>query len=335
MEDRVLASDMFYKKNVLIAGGAGFIGFNLVNALLDRGAYVRATVHRKSLDLHTIINRGVTPIWCDLTNKDACEMATRDMDYVFMCAANTSGAAVMEKTPLVHVTPNVLMNTLMLEAAYEAKVKKFMFVSSNAVYPVTDYPVKEDEMMKGDLFEKYFCAGWMKRFSEIMCEMYATKIKNPMDVVVVRPGNVYGEHDDFEWETSHVLPAIMRRVVERHDPIEVWGDGNDIKDFIYVKDLVDGMLICMERVSGFDQINIASGVSHTIREALDIMIGIEGYNANIQFDESKPTMIPIRLIDVSKAEELGFSARTSIHDGLNNTISWYKNEIKHCTSRSE
>ena len=95
------------------------------------------------------------------------------------------------------------MNALMLEAAYAAGLKKILFISTNTVYPVTDYPVKEDDATN-EFFEKYFIVGWMKRFSEIICEMYSTKIRKPMETVIVRPANIYGPHDDFEWETSYV-----------------------------------------------------------------------------------------------------------------------------------
>jgi hypothetical protein len=148
-----------------------------------------------------------------------------------MCAANTSGAAVMAKTPLAHLTPNILMNVSMLDAAYQAGVKKFLFISSNTVYPLADYPVKESDVTN-EFYEKYFIVAWMKRFTEIVCEMYATKIANPMKVCVVRPANIYGEFDDFEWETSHVIPALIRKVVERHDPLMVWGNGEDLKTYL-------------------------------------------------------------------------------------------------------
>ena len=314
---------MFKDKKVLVAGGAGFIGTNLIKRLLALGAKVRATIHKKK---PVIFDKRVEYIKCDLTKKEDCQKVVKDIDYVFMAAANTSGAGVMENTPLVHVTPNVLMNTLMLEASYEAKVKKLLYLSTNAVYPVTDYPVKEEEMMKGDLFEKYFCVGWMKRFTEILCEMYATKIKNPMKVVVVRPANIYGPYDDFEWETSHVIPALIRKVVERHKPIEVWGDGNDIKDFIYIEDLVEGLLLAMEKIEIFDPVNIATGIPCTIKEVLNAILIADNYqNAKIVFNSSKPTMIPKRLIDVSKAKELlGFKAKTSLVDGIKKTVDWYK-----------
>ncbi len=316
---------MFKNKKVLVTGAAGFIGVNLIKRLLELGADVIATLHRKPA---VIQDERITYTRCELTNANDCKQVVQGMDYVFMCAANTSGAAVMEKTPLVHVTPNIIMNTLMLEAAYEAKVKKFLFISSNSVYPVTDYPAKEEEMIKTDLFGKYFCVGWMKRFSEILCEMYATKLKKPMKTVVVRPANAYGEYDDFEWETSHVIPALIRKIAERHKPVEVWGDGNDIKDFIYVGDLVEGMLLAMEKIDTFSPINIASGRACTIKEVLNAILIADNYqDAKIVFNSSKPTMIPKRFIDTSKAKKLlGFTAKTSLIDGIKRTVEWYRKE---------
>jgi GDP-L-fucose synthase len=243
-----------------------------------------------------------------------------------MCAANTSGAAVMEKTPLAHVTPNVVTNTLMLEAAYEAGVQKFLFISSNTVYPAAEHPVKEDEMIPGQLFEKYFCVGWMKQFTEVLCRMYAEKINKTMNTIIVRPANIYGPNDDFEWETSHVLPALIRKVVERHDPIEVWGDGNDIKDFIYIDDFVEGILLAMEKLDTFVPINIATGVPCSIKQALDAILQADEYtDANVVFNSSKPTMIPKRLIDTTRAKQLlGFEAKTSIIEGIKKTVDWYR-----------
>lgn len=309
--------------NVLIAGGTGFVGTNLINRLLsDSDCRIVSTLHKKQ---PRVFHDRVKYMQCDLQIKEDCDRVTQDIDYVFMCAANTSGAAIMEKTPLCHVTPNVIMNSLLLESAYAARVKKFLFISSSTVYPVTDHPVSEAES-SGELFDKYFCVGSMKRFSETMCEMYASKVNPPMQTVVIRPGNIFGEFDDFEWETSHVLPALVRRVVERHDPIKVWGDGKDIKDFIYIQDFLDGMLSAMERLTSFEPINIATGEKHTIREVLEMMLSIDEYtDANVIFDDTKPTMIPVRLIDPSKAKKmLGFMPKTSFYDGLRKTIKWYR-----------
>jgi len=317
----------FSGKNILICGGAGFIGINLLNRIKDSGAKIRATLNDKP----AVVNHdSIEYVKGNLRDAEFCSSIVKGIDYVFMLAANSSGAAVMSKTPLVHVTPNVIMNALMLDAAYSAGVKKFLFVSSNTVYPNTNYPVKEDEMLSGEPYDTYFCVGWMKRFSEIMCEMYAKKIKNPMKTVVIRPGNAYGEYDKFEWETSKVIAATIRKVVERQAPIEVWGDGKDIKDFIYIGDLVEGMLLAMEKVEDYTPLNIASGKPVTIREVLSTSLKIEGYeDAKVVYNVSKPSMIPLRLIDVSKAKVvLGFEAKTPLYEGLKRTIDWYKATLK-------
>ncbi len=241
---------------------------------------------------------------CDFLKKEDCQKAVEGQELVFMLAANTSGAAVMEKTPLVHVTPNIIMNSLMLESAYEAGVKKFLFHSSNTVYPVMDTPAKESDMKFGDLFYKYYFVAWMKQFSEVLCEMY-TKVKNPMQTVVVRPANIYGPFVFFEGENTHVIPALIKKIIERQNPLQVWGDGNDVKDFIYIDDLVEGDLLAMEKMETFEPINIATGVPVTIKDVLSAVIENENFTeAEIVFDASKPTMIPRRLIDASRAKEL-------------------------------
>ena len=317
---------MFKNTNVLVAGGAGFVGVNLIKRLLDLGANVRATLHLRDPVLD---DARIRYIRSDLLIPKDCATAVAGIDYVFMCAANTSGAGVMTKTPLAHLTPNVLMNISMLDAAYQAGVKKFLFISSNTVYPLTDFAVREDDVTN-EFYEKYFIVAWMKRFTEIVCEMYATKIAEPMKVCVVRPANIDGEFDDFEWETSHVIPALIRKIVERHKPLEVWGDGNDLKEFIYIQDFIDGMLLAMEKIEGFDPINIATGYPCTVKDVLNVLLKVDNFSdANIVFDASKPTMIPKRLIDISKAKRLlAFDPKVSLEEGLKKTVTWYRSSLK-------
>jgi GDP-L-fucose synthase len=313
---------MFKNAKVLVTGGAGFVGINLINRLLDDGAQVRATLYNKD---PVIKDHRIEYIRGDLRLEEDCEKVVDGMDYVFMCAANTSGAKVMSTTPLVHLTPNMLMNIQMLQAAYTFGVKKFLFISTNTVYPLTDFAVKESDVTN-EFYESYHIVAWMKRFTEIVCEMYSNRIKEPMKTIVVRPGNLYGPYDKFDWEKSKVIPAIMRRAIERHDPFEVWGDGMDLKDFLYIDDCIDGLILAMENMDEFEPINIASGIPVTIRDVLTQILKSANYDdADVQYDSSKPTMIPKRMIDISLAKEkLGFEPKVSLQDGIHKTVQWYK-----------
>jgi len=319
---------MFNRKHVMVAGGTGFVGVNLINRLLSLGANVRATIHRKE---PVILDERIEYVRCDLTKMEDCRKVVSDMDYVFLCAANTSGAAVMQATPLVHVTPNIVMNSRMLEAAYFAKVRKFVWISSSAAYPPSgDRLVREDELFNEDPYEKYFPVAWMKRYTEVLCRMYSEKLTNPMMTVVLRPSNIYGPYDDFEFETSHVMAALIRKVVERHNPLEVWGTGDDVRDLIYIDDFIDAMILATEKIESYNPVNIASGRGYSIKEVLQMILEVDGYtDAKIEFNPSKPSTIPVMLIDTTKAETiLGFKAKTGLREGIKKTIDWYRKTYK-------
>jgi GDP-L-fucose synthase len=320
-------NSQYYKnKKVLVAGSAGFVGSNLVKNLVSCGAQVSGTLFKKAAQFHV---NGCEYIKCDLTQLADCIRVTKGIDYVFMAAANSSGAEVMEKTPLVHLTPNIVMNAHMLAASYQNSISKFCFISSNTVYPVTDFAVREEDV-NFEYFDKYFIVGWMKRFTEVMCEMYSNKIKNPMITVVVRPGNLYGPYDKYTWKESKVIAALIRRAIEKQNPFDVWGDGLDIKDFLYIDDFIEGLLTVFEKSNGFHPVNIASGVPVNIRETLaHILKEVDYANADVRFDPSKPSMLPIRMINTSLAnEEFGWSAATPLELGIRKTIDWYRNHYK-------
>ena len=316
---------MFFKnQNVLVTGGTGLIGSNLIERLLSEGASVHATMHKRE---PVVVNDSIEYVKCDLTRGEDCKRVVEGMRYVFHCAANTSGASTMASTPMVHVTPNILINSQLLEAAYDASVDKFLWLSSTTGYPASgDRLVKEEEMFEGDPYEKYFFVGWMKRFTEVLCRMYGEKLPKQMTTIVLRPTNVYGVNDDFEFETSHVIPALIRKVVERWNPIEVWGTGEDVRDAIYVDDMVEAMVTAMETIDSYTAINIGLGKGYSVKEILQIILELDGYtDARLIFDTSKPSMIPIRLIDTTKAETvLGFRAQTELREGLKKTIEWYR-----------
>lgn len=316
----------YESKNILVTGAAGFIGTNLINKLVKTKANIIGTIHEREPQHR---QESVKYIECDLTKYEDCMSALKDVDYVFMTAANSSGAEVMDTKPLDHLTPNILMNTNMLSAAYENNVNKFCFISSNTVYPLTDRAVKEGDV-NYEFYEKYFIVGWMKRFTEIMCEMYSLKIKKPMPVVIVRPGNIYGPYDKFSWRESKVIAALIRKAIEKKDPFEVWGDGNDIKDFIYIDDFIDALIAVFEKSNNFDVVNIASGKEVSIKEILNVILDKTSYaNANIKYNIDKPTMIPIRLICIDKLTSLtSWHQKIDLDEGIKKTVEWYTDFFK-------
>mgnify|MGYP003611939857 FL=1 len=316
----------FAGKKVLITGGAGFLGTNLALKLTALGARLRLTMHRKPLQAAF---PDAEIVQADLRRPEDCARVVEGMDVVFICSAQTSGAGVIRTTPLVHVTPNVLINSLLLEAAYQAQVKKVCFISSGAAYPGTGArPVTEAEMFNCDPEEVYFPAGWMKRYAEILCRTYAEKIANPMPTVVIRPSNVFGPYDKFDFAVSHVTAALVRRVAERQTPLQVWGTGEDIRDLIYIDDFVEGTLAAVATDLPFLAINICAGQGYAVRQVLETLLDVDGFSdARVTFDASKPSTVPVRLMDNGLARSLlGFEAKLSLAEGLRRTLDWYRND---------
>lgn len=311
------------KGNYLIAGAGGLMG---TTALLRLKNLPGVNVRAVDLKEPKVIGDNISYIKADLRNLDECKKVVKDIDYVFMFAAILSTAPVMAKNPVSHITSNIIMNAQMLEAAYFAGVKKFLCLSSSTGYPLIEKKLKEENMFDGNPPDVYFPAGWMSRYIEILCRMYATKLKKSMTTLILRPTTIYGEYEDFHFETCHVLPALIRKVVERQKPIEVWGTGEDKRDLIYADDVFDACLLALERVDTFDVFNIGFGREYSINELLKMILEIDNFqNAKIVYDTSKPSTISKRSIDFTKAKKiLGFEAKTSIREGITRTIKNYK-----------
>ena len=324
---RLGVNEMFYDgKKVLVTGGTGFVGTHFVEALLDKGAKVRIPVHKRQ---PLIEHDNIEKVSADLTNLQDCLKVCEGMDYVFHAAGAISAAGVTVTNPMSAIAENLVLTVRVLEAAWRCDVKRtLIFSSGTTAYPLADYPIKEEEMWTAQPPPIYFGYGWMRRYLELLGEFVASK--SNMGIAICRPTAVYGRHDDFDPKTSHVIPALIRRAVEKENPFVVWGTGEEIRDFLHITDLVRGCLLLLEKHAVCDPVNIGYGKSVTIKEIVEIIINAAGHgNAEIVFDASKPTTIPVRMVDTTKAEKLlGFVPSVSTVKGIKDTVDWFVNSEK-------
>lgn len=308
-------------KIVLITGASGLIGHNLLINIKNKVKKIIATEHNKSIQIP-----GIEYVKTDLNQTD-CDSITKNVDIVFHCAAHSSGASAQDKNPLDFVRTNVIMNINLLESCHKNNVKKFIWLASTTGYPESDIPVTEDKMFEGDPYNKYFAVGWMKRYTEKLCELFSTKLKSNLTCIVLRPTNIYGPFDKIDPSRSHVLTALIRKVVEKQNPIEVWGDGTDERDVLYVSDMVDAMVLSTE-LNEFQQINIGYGKSYTVSNLLDKIKRIANYESNIKYILDAPRMIPKRSVNIEKAKSLLYwYPRVHIDNGIKYTYNWVKEEL--------
>jgi len=183
-------------------------------------------------------------------------------------------------------------------------------------------------MWSGPTHPSYFGYGWMRRYLERLGEFVASKSK--MKIALVRPTAVYGRWDNFDPVISHVIPALIRRAVEKENPYEVWGSGEEVRDFLHITDLARGCLLMLEKYATCDPVNLGYGKAVTTREVVRIILEAAGYEtATVVFNTSKPTTIPFRMVDISKAKKiLGFEPEVSLKNGLKDTVEWYMQTTK-------
>ena len=318
----------FYKdKNVLVTGGNGFIGSFVVERLLKDGANVSIASRTQKKFLSHVEN-DIKFVKCDLLNKNDALNACTDQDFVFHLASRVAGIGYNIEHSGTMMTENSIMSLNMLDAARKSSVERYQYISSTCVYPrEASIPTPEGEGMLGDPEPSNLGYGWAKRVGELQAKMHAKEFG--MKVSIIRPMNAYGPRDDFDPETSHVIPALIRKIINAKTEVSIWGSGNQTRAFVYVDDVARGMLMTLEKLTIPDPINIGTNEEIKIKDLVSTIVDItERKDLQIKYDTTKPEGQLRKTAATKKAEELiQYKPKYSLEEGLKHTIDWYRSSI--------
>ncbi len=314
-------------KRVLVTGGAGFIGSFVVEILVQANAKVTVSTssgHTKNID-H--LKDKVSVIKCDLADFGAAMKVSKNQEVILNLASKVAGIQFNLNHPATMFSDNVAIAKNMIEAGRRNKVERFLITSSACVYPRNcTIPTPENEGFLNDPEPTNLGYGWAKRVAELFGKFY--QMEFGMKVAIARPYNAYGPRDNFDPKISHVIPGMIKRVFDGENPLIVWGSGKQTRSFLYAEDFAKGLLVTTEKYPIADPVNIGADEEITIGDLAKMIVKISGKRATIKFDTTKPDGQPRRNCDTKKAfEKTGFKAQIQLEDGLERTISWYKNQL--------
>jgi GDP-L-fucose synthase len=316
-----MASD-FRNQRVFVAGHKGMVGSAIVRRLTALGYENILTASRNEMDL---LDQGQVQAW----------FAEHKPDQVYIAAAKVGGIHANNTLPAEFIYQNLMIEANLVKAAHEAEVQKVLFLGSSCIYPkFAEQPMREDALLTGTLEPTNEPYAIAKIAGIKLCESYNRQYGR--DYRSVMPTNLYGPHDNFHPENSHVIPALLRRfheaVQEDASEVVIWGSGKPMREFLHVDDMAAASVHVMELDDATYQantqpmlshINVGTGVDCTIRELAETIAKVTGYRGELVFDSSKPDGTPRKLMDVSRLKTLGWEASISLEDGLRNAYSWY------------
>ncbi len=312
---------MFYNnKKVVVTGGSGFLGTHYIEELLNRGALVKTSIHKKPLQMKDDRIEVVKNI--DLKVLSDCLKLIDGCDYVIHSAGNIANPKLIHSDFQIALNQIVIISNV-LEASYKCGVKGFIDLNSSTGYPDRRYPIEENEFWDDEPYISYYGYGWMRRYREKILE-HCSHLTD-MKIGIARGTAIFGPFDNFDLETCHVVPALIKRVLNNEDPFIAWGTPDVVRDFLYVKDVVNGALLVLEKGQSMRPYNLGYGSSISIGDILDAILEVTGKNPKVMWDDSKPTTIPFRKVSTERIkQELGFYPKYTFHEGLKETIDWYQ-----------
>ena len=315
-------------KKVVVTGGSGFIGTHFIPELINRGASVRTHIHKKPLQIDSrLLLEGDIEVLEDINLKNIgdCKKLISGADYVVHLAGDIANPKYVPTD--FQVTLNqISVFTNVLEASHKCGVEKFFDLNSGTGYPLRNYPVTEDEFWDDEPYISYYGYGWMRRYREKVME-HCFHISD-MGIQLCRATAIFGPNDNFDLETCHVVPALIKRVLSGEDPFVVWGSPDVVREFLYVKDVVNGALLVLEKGESMRPYNLGSGIKITIGDVVNSILKATNRNPKVVYDESKPTTIPFKLASIERIKnELGFQPNYTFESGILETVSWYSNNF--------
>lgn len=298
---------------IYIAGHRGLVGSALVRRLQSGGYRNILTRTHQELDL--------------TDRKDVHEfLKEENPDYIFLAAAKVGGIHANNTRPADFIRENLLIELAVIDGAYQAGVKRLLMLGSSCIYPkLAPQPLKEEYLMSGPLEPTNSAYAIAKIAGIEMCRAYNRQYGTKY--LPVMPTNLYGPGDNFDLETSHVLPALIRKFHEakmkNEKIVTIWGTGTPRREFLHVDDLADACVYLMEQYDGTELTNIGTGQDVTIRELAELTGRVVGFEGGLAFDTTKPDGTPQKLLDVSKLKGIGWQAQISLQEGIKKTYHWY------------
>ena len=328
-------SNFWEGKKVLVTGGGGFIGSHLCEELVQKNAKVFSGDLKEGFIKESKYRKKIKFLKINLFNLKECVKNIKNFDVVMHLAALVGGINYNMKYPADIFLGNVIMTSNVAQAIVKNKIKNVLFTSSACVYPSdVNVPTKEEDGFKGEPEKTNLGYGWAKRAAEITGKLLYKQYK--INVAIVRPYNAYGPRDKFDMENAHVIAAIINKVFNTKDgKIEVWGTGEQTRTFLYVKDVVRGMMLTMEKYAIAEPVNLGSDEEIKIKDLVKMIIKISGRDVKIIFNTNFPDGYKRRKADTQLAlEKLGFKAEWCLKDGLKETIDYYLKLMKKIAEHS-
>ena len=304
---------MKFDSRVLVAGANGMVGSAIVRNLESKG--------------YTDIIKGTRQFVNFLHEEETEQFFKKNKpEYVFIAAAKVGGIMANNTYKADFLTENLRIQANIIESANRWNVKKLLFLGSSCIYPkFATQPITEDQLMTGPLESTNDAYAIAKIVGIKLCQSYREQYG--FNAISLMPTNLYGPNDNFDLETSHVLPAMIAKFHNAKESVTLWGDGSAMREFLYVDDLAEACYICMQNYDETQHINVGTGEDVTIKELAETIADVVGYDRYINWDTTKPNGTPRKVMNVDRIKVLGWEPKISLREGIEKTYEWYKNNL--------